>query len=671
MTTYNTGNPLGSTDPRDLYDNAENLDYFTNGENLQYLDRLGVLRDSLAGIRAQSSYVSLGDYAAGLVFTARNQIMLKDGEFYAPAAATVLPYTTTGVWASESAKFVNRGDAVLRGDLAGADGADFVNWRGELGGDFLDAGWFQPRDLDLTGATDESAKVLAYLTAFKRVRLPATGAGQSIRLTSLTLPSGTALAGYGAKEWNGAAWTGVGTLIIGTLRFDNAVGCAASMLTVDNFAAAGNAVTGLGPDTAEHCLWRVNTRANNHGQLWEQNGADPNGDYGGNILVQDCKHWGGPNGFVSKMRSVQFVNCKSFDTTVQAFVIVSDNINGATTYSRASNTLLDNCYAEDGIAGIRIYSRDQFSLSNANGVAGVKNTRIRNFQHGAFSQFVIRIGDAASEAASGNFSRVLNADTFIDARLVGHTGAGAALYLEMVNRCWAQPFLSGNTSNFGAGDQVFALRRNEMYSDAAFKPQETLTRVNGLNSSVLDLTSRPKTIRFQNTSNTVISTVNGLTGADYVEFTCVIEENFTKLGFITGGVIYGKRGDSITIAYDGASFFVLAVRSIYADIEQSVTWASTLTLDFWAQRSHWLTSFPTAVTALIQLGNPTNLANGNTYQLRMGSGNGVSHNITAWSADFVFTAGIPAPVNVPATGGFLLTFKAIGSKLYVESRVNY
>ena len=30
MTTYNTGNPLGSTSPKDLYDNAENLDELVN-----------------------------------------------------------------------------------------------------------------------------------------------------------------------------------------------------------------------------------------------------------------------------------------------------------------------------------------------------------------------------------------------------------------------------------------------------------------------------------------------------------------------------------------------------------------------------------------------------------------------------------------------------------------
>jgi len=45
MTTYNTGNPLGSSDPRDLYDNAENLDEAVNNtESDSWRDRMGRTR---------------------------------------------------------------------------------------------------------------------------------------------------------------------------------------------------------------------------------------------------------------------------------------------------------------------------------------------------------------------------------------------------------------------------------------------------------------------------------------------------------------------------------------------------------------------------------------------------------------------------------------------------
>ncbi|UXB38277.1 hypothetical protein K7569_10955 [Stenotrophomonas maltophilia] len=50
MTKYNTGNPVGSSSPLDLYDNAENLDNGINGTALTWLDRRGVTRKSFAGI---------------------------------------------------------------------------------------------------------------------------------------------------------------------------------------------------------------------------------------------------------------------------------------------------------------------------------------------------------------------------------------------------------------------------------------------------------------------------------------------------------------------------------------------------------------------------------------------------------------------------------------------
>lgn len=51
MTTYNTGNALGSSDPRDLNDNAINLDKAMNGGDDEWTDRLGVVRDAWAGLQ--------------------------------------------------------------------------------------------------------------------------------------------------------------------------------------------------------------------------------------------------------------------------------------------------------------------------------------------------------------------------------------------------------------------------------------------------------------------------------------------------------------------------------------------------------------------------------------------------------------------------------------------
>ncbi len=70
----------------------------------------------------------IGDYAAGLVISAYNQIFRKDGEFYRAAASLDLPYTLAGDWAAESASFVSVGDAVLRQELAATGGAGIVGF---------------------------------------------------------------------------------------------------------------------------------------------------------------------------------------------------------------------------------------------------------------------------------------------------------------------------------------------------------------------------------------------------------------------------------------------------------------------------------------------------------------------------------------------------------------
>ena len=50
MTTYHTGNPPGSQDPRDLFDNSSNLDQFMLSPERTYPDRLGVERLTLSAL---------------------------------------------------------------------------------------------------------------------------------------------------------------------------------------------------------------------------------------------------------------------------------------------------------------------------------------------------------------------------------------------------------------------------------------------------------------------------------------------------------------------------------------------------------------------------------------------------------------------------------------------
>lgn len=55
MTTYNTGNPIGSAEVKDLYDNAENLDIAINSPSADvWTDRLGQARKTWRGIQSEA-----------------------------------------------------------------------------------------------------------------------------------------------------------------------------------------------------------------------------------------------------------------------------------------------------------------------------------------------------------------------------------------------------------------------------------------------------------------------------------------------------------------------------------------------------------------------------------------------------------------------------------------
>src|SRR5690625_4300419 len=149
MTTYNTGNPIGSKDPRDLYDNAENLDTAVNDTSRDtWKDRLGRSRKTMSGMERQfdaaedyreatfvltqadkqnrfntfiasSGYQFLGDYEAGIEITEYNQVVRdSNGEFWRLSGEVELPYTTTGAGLPEDDSLTPLGDAVLRQQLA-------------------------------------------------------------------------------------------------------------------------------------------------------------------------------------------------------------------------------------------------------------------------------------------------------------------------------------------------------------------------------------------------------------------------------------------------------------------------------------------------------------------------------------------------------------------------
>ncbi|EEJ6918491.1 phage tail protein [Salmonella enterica subsp. enterica serovar Typhimurium] len=133
MTTYNTGNPLGSAAAKDLYDNAENFDHLSNDQsNEKWPDRFGRERLTWHGIEKMSQeaissfgYITLKSFQLGAPLpnnelTIPNQALQDetDGEYYrwdgvfpkaVPAGST--PESTGGIGVG---KWLSVGDAIFR-----------------------------------------------------------------------------------------------------------------------------------------------------------------------------------------------------------------------------------------------------------------------------------------------------------------------------------------------------------------------------------------------------------------------------------------------------------------------------------------------------------------------------------------------------------------------------
>lgn len=121
MTTYNTGNPIGSTDSRDRLDNSENFDIALNTHDATWVDRLGVTRDSFEGALSKLSFYRVGTFAAGYTLTNMRQTLEHDGHEYSWAgtfpkvvAAGATPATSGGIG---DGAWVDRTDVTLRGEL--------------------------------------------------------------------------------------------------------------------------------------------------------------------------------------------------------------------------------------------------------------------------------------------------------------------------------------------------------------------------------------------------------------------------------------------------------------------------------------------------------------------------------------------------------------------------
>lgn len=134
--TFNTGNPIGSTDARDRSDNSENLDLAVNSLSPTFVDRFGVTRDTLEGIYQKSAYYRVGTFDAGYTLTNNRQTLAYgnveyswSGEFPKVVPAGSTPLTTGGI---SVGAWVDRTQETLRGDLASEYGSELISHRSQV-----------------------------------------------------------------------------------------------------------------------------------------------------------------------------------------------------------------------------------------------------------------------------------------------------------------------------------------------------------------------------------------------------------------------------------------------------------------------------------------------------------------------------------------------------------
>lgn len=128
--TFNTGNPIGSTDARDRSDNSENLDFAVNSLSPTFVDRLGATRDTLEGIYQKSAYYRVGTFDDGYTLTNNRQTLAYgnveyswSGAFPKVVAAGSAPATSGGVGVNA---WIDRTQETLKLSLLSNSGASIV-----------------------------------------------------------------------------------------------------------------------------------------------------------------------------------------------------------------------------------------------------------------------------------------------------------------------------------------------------------------------------------------------------------------------------------------------------------------------------------------------------------------------------------------------------------------
>ncbi|EPJ9923926.1 glycosyl hydrolase family 28-related protein, partial [Pseudomonas aeruginosa] len=260
MTTYATGNPLGSKDPRDLYDNAENFDAAMNDRvNVAWSDRFGVSRKTWFGVEQQVNDFLIGTafepvpliYVDGseLVVPSPSKLIQRDGNLYSVRLPANFPVTLSGNWAADELLLTVRSDQALRQQLRDAGGSGMVGFNASesypsdtVGYEVKTLGALKVVVVTNYGATgngttDDTAAIQAAITA----------AGQN---ADVVFPSGTYLITSTLTSLTGQRWLGRGgqrgTTIKKGANIDMVVVGTLSTILDINLEGVGATYTGKG-----------------------------------------------------------------------------------------------------------------------------------------------------------------------------------------------------------------------------------------------------------------------------------------------------------------------------------------------------------------------------------------------------------------------------------------
>lgn len=130
--TYLTGNPLGSSAPKDLFDNSSNMDEGMNSTSPSFLDRFGRRRQTWAGAEyewqqlMQNTAFELPPLTytdgASLIVSRATQLIERAGNLYRVKVPQTFPITLSGTWATDQGLLTFVSDSALRPQLG-----NFVN----------------------------------------------------------------------------------------------------------------------------------------------------------------------------------------------------------------------------------------------------------------------------------------------------------------------------------------------------------------------------------------------------------------------------------------------------------------------------------------------------------------------------------------------------------------